>query len=521
MDTVANILIAAAARKPDDVALIDGTRAWTYSSLLDQSSRVAAGLLSVGFKAGDRIATVMQNRAELAILHWATQLAGLVITPLNWRVTGKELDYFVKDSGARGIVFDDVAQDAVHACAVAANRTLITVDLSGRWGLKFDDLQKHAPLVVGDSPDAFTHSVMLYTSGTTGPGKGVPRSHRCERAAAIAHIGQNLVPFRDRTLGVMPLYHTMGVRLLLVMGLVGGIFICQRRFDATTAINLIEEHRVTSLYLVPTLYHDLLANNAFSSEKVASVSRLGFAGASMTDGLLKRLGTSFSPDLIVNHYGSSEIYTFSIDQNAAAKPGSAGKAGLNGELRVVEIALRDPQKTVPVGQEGEIIARLSSDEAFSGYWNRPDADQKSFANGWYFTGDVGYFDKDGDLFVVGRVDDMMISGGENILPVEIESILSLHPSVSEVAVVGLSDERLGHRITAFVVENIETSARELDEWCRRSELARFKCPKDYIFIHQLPRSPVGKLLRRELKEYSSLEKKSLDGDFSSSTKSRP
>src|SRR5205807_4184360 len=271
---------------------------------------------------------------------------------------------------------------------------------------------------------------------TTARPKGVPRRQHAERAAALAHVAQNLYGRGERTLGVMPLYHTMGVRSLLAMSLVGGSFVCLPRFDAARALAAIERERITNLYLVPTLYHDLVHHAGFATADVSSVRKLGFAGAPMTDGLLAKLQEAFRPDLFVNHYGSSEVYTFTIDQNAPAKPGSAGRAGINQMVRVVRLGATSPDETAPARQEGEVIALLAGDESFEGYWRRPEADAKALRQGWYFTGDTGYFDADGDLFVTGRVDDMIISGGENISPVEIESLLSLHPAVSEVAVVG-------------------------------------------------------------------------------------
>ena len=169
-------------------------------------------------------------------------------------------------------------------------------------------------------------------------------------------------------------------------------------------------------------------------------------------------------------------------------------------IRVVKLDTTDPNATSAPGEEGQIIALASSDEAFEGYWNRPDANAKSFHGGWYFTGDTGYFDADGDLFVTGRVDDMIITGGENVFPVEIESCLSLHPAVSEVAVVGLPDERWGRIVAAFVKRRFAVTEQELDAHCRASGLANFKRPRRYVFVEGIPKSPVGKLLRRKLTE---------------------
>jgi 2-furoate---CoA ligase len=282
------------------------------------------------------------------------------------------------------------------------------------------------------------------------------------------------------------------------MSLIGGTFVCLPRYDAKKALALIEAEQVSNLYLVPTLYHDLVYAREFASTNVSSVRKLGFAGAPMTDGLLKKLDEAFHPDLFVNHYGSSEIYTFTIDQNAAAKPGSAGRAGINQEIRVVKLNATSASDLAAPEEEGEIIALLAGDESFEGYWRRPDADAKSLRDGWYFTGDIGFVDRTGDLFVTGRVDDMIITGGENVSPVEIESALSLHPSVLEVAVVGLPDEKWGKVVTAFVKRKATVGEAELDQFCRTSGLADFKRPRRFVFVDALPKSPVGKLLRRLL-----------------------
>ena len=497
MTDLGRVLVAAAERNPRALAVVDGERRFDYAAWLDTAARLAAGLGSLGLERGDRLAVIMQNRWEMAALHWACQLAGVVAVPLNWRSNAGELDYFLEDSGAAALAFDGSAVDAVAGSARAPRlRRIVTGDVPGGTAEFGDLLRAPAEAAPRASEDDF--SLMLYTSGTTGRGKGVPRTHRAERAAALAHIAQNCYRAGERTLGVMPLYHTMGVRSLLGMPPVGGVFVCQHRFDRDEALRLIEAERVTALYLVPTLYYDLLGSAGFAGADVSSVRKLGFAGAPMAEGLLRRVERAFGPELFVNHYGSSEIYTFTIDQNAAAKPGSAGKAGINQRIRVVEIGADDPERTVAAGIEGEVIASLESEEAFAGYWQRPDADARALKQGWYFTGDVGYCDRDGDLFVTGRVDDMIITGGENVLPAEIESVLSVHSAVAEAAVAGLADERWGQTVAAFVVRSGQVDAAALDAHCRASTLADFKRPREYVFVRAIPKSPVGKVLRRLL-----------------------
>src|SRR5215472_4665266 len=488
--------LASVARDPDALAIVDGDVRLTYSAWYERISALVAGLDALGLEGGDHLVTVLQNRWQAATIHWACQFAGIIVTPLNWRCSAEELDFCVDD--AEAIVYEEVSAAAVRASNQARARRRIAIGEVGSQDLSFDSLIGGSAPTVRPRVTAEAWSVMLYTSGTTARPKGVPRRQRAERAAALAHVAQNLYAAHERTLGAMPLYHTMGVRSLLAMSLIGGAFICLPRFEAGRALELIAAERITNLCLVPTLYHDLLHHPRFAATDLSSVRKLGFAGAPMTDGLLKSLKEAFKPELFVNHYGSSEVYTFTIEQDAPAKPGSAGRAGINQMIRVVRLGAASADDVAAPGEEGEIIALLQGDESFEGYWRRPDGDAKALREGWYFTGDTGYFDGDGDLFVTGRVDDMIISGGENISPVEIESCLSLHPAVSEVAVVGIADERWGKIVCAFVKRRDAVEPEELDQFCRTSGLAHFKRPRRYTFVKAIPKSPVGKLLRRKL-----------------------
>ncbi|MGH8821678.1 MAG: AMP-binding protein [Rhodoferax sp.] len=484
-------------RNPDAVALVDGALRLSYAQWARRIGGVMRGLADLGLKRGDLLLSVLQNRHEAATLHWACQFAGIVITPLNWRAKPDEIDHCLADSGAKAIVYEPVIEVSVAASMLAHNITRVGVGAPQGASLRFDDwlVANGEPLPQATADD---WSLMLYTSGTTGKPKGVPRRQHAERIAALAHVAQNCYGYGEHTLGAMPLYHTMGVRSLLALALLDGRFVCMPKFEAAAALRAIQAERVSHLYLVPTLYHDLLAHPDFPHTDVRSVRKLGFAGAPMNDALLLRLNEAFRPELFVNHYGSSEIYTFSINQAAVAKPGSAGRAGINARLRVVRLDTDSPEQLVAPNEEGQIIADLASDEAFEGYHQRPDANAKSLRAGWYFTGDTGYFDTDGELYVTGRVDDMIISGGENISPVDVESVLSLHPAVDEVAVAGLSDERWGQRVVAFVKRRNTLSAEDLDAHCCGSDLVNFKRPREYVFVTEIPKSPVGKVLRREL-----------------------
>ena len=510
-------LLGAAERYPDREAIVDGPTRWTYEKWFECVRHVAGGLVEVGLRPGDHLVTILKNRWQNASLHWACQLAGIVVTPINWRAKPGEIDFVLRDAEAKAVAFEMATEVAVNDTVLG--RKMPRIAVGGDGDLSFNDLVRCNPIGITEKSRTQDISVMLYTSGTTGRGKGVPRSHHAERASSMAHVVQNKYCQGERILGVMPLYHTMGVRSLLSMALINGCFICQSHFGAEETLMLVEHERITALFLVPTLYHDLLAHESFGSRDLSSVRKLGFAGAPMQEKLLRRVHEAFKPEVFVNHYGSSEIYTFSVETHASKNPGSVGKAGVNQRLRVIKIGSEDPEERVAAGETGQIIADLASDEAFVGYWRRPDADENSLRGGWYFTGDTGWFDGNGNLFLAGRVDDMIIAGGENISPVEIENVLSAHSEVSEVVVVGLADERWGQRVTAFIKARNMISPEELDMFCRSSELADFKRPRDYVFLDEIPKSPVGKVLRRLLVsgDYRMDERVSMDAEDGKAT----
>jgi 2-furoate---CoA ligase len=422
-----------------------------YEELLPRVQRIAGGL---EVEPGERIALVLDNRLETALCYWAAQWAGAVAVPLSWRLSQDELDYCLGDCGARRTIGE---------------------------GDPLPDGPPHPGALARDDRET---ALMLYTSGTTGRPKGVPRSHRADRAAALTQTLQHGYLPHDRTLGVMPLYHTMGIHSLLAMHLVGGCFVPQARWNADQALELIAEQRISSLYLAPTLFYDLLERLRARPADVSSVRAVGYAGAAMTSSLVERCCQALDPEVFVNHYGSTEIYTCTIGAEQREKPGCAGRPALNTRLRLSD--------------EGEICIELSSDEAFAGYWHRPDANEKAIRDGWYHTGDTGHLDEDGDLWIDGRVDDMIVSGGENIHPLEIEDVLARHPGVAEVAVVGAPDERWGHRVVAVLVGDVRPG--ELDRHCLESSLARFKRPREYRFVDSLPKSPSGKILRRVIRD---------------------
>jgi 2-furoate---CoA ligase len=502
----------AVARQPGAEAIVDGGERRTYDAWYGEIRAVAGGLQRTGLNAGDHLVVVMRNRLEMATLYWASHLLGLIFTPVSWRSSADDIAYCIEDAEAKAVAYDGAA--ATNVCEAAArlrfpgDRMIVAADGRGD-GVRFAALRDAPALAgpVGADDDAIC--LMLYTSGTTGRPKGVPRSHRAELAAGVTQVAHHRYRPGESALGVMPMFHTMGVRSLLSSALLNGKLVCMSEYTPGELLRLTAAEHVSSLFLVPTMFHDILREPKFTTTDLRSLARVSYAGMTMAPALVERCLDAFRPEVFINHYGSSEIYTFTICENLRAKPGSAGRAGLNQVIRVVSPdPAADIAADLPVGQPGEIVASMASPEAFSGYWKRPDADAKAIHGRWYRTGDLGQFDEDGELYVVGRVDDMIISAGENIFPEEIEDALVRCSLVAGVAVVGMPDERLGARVVAFVEPaQPDVTSEQLDEACLRGGLARFKRPREYVFVKQIPRSASGKLLRRKLRigEYEPFE----------------
>ncbi len=501
-----------AQRYPERTA-VGGARPFTYREWDARTNQLARALAGLGVRRGDRVALVTANGEPMASTHLAAQKLGAASVPLNVRYSPDELAYCLSDAAPRALLSDDSTSALVRDALVRLERGDAPALLHVGQEPPAKDAAAFEELVAGepDGPlelpvDAQDISVMLYTAGTTGRPKGVPRRQHAEVSAGLAHIVQARYGPGESTLCAMPMYHTMGLRSLVSMVLIGGKLVFAKSPAPVPALEAIERERLSALYLVPTAYWALIAESG-AAEACASVTKLAYAGAAMTESLTVRLAETLHPQVFINHYGSTEIYTFSIEEDAAARPGSAGRPGLLTGLRLVDPDPNrrvGPEEIVQPGEIGEIIASLEADEAFSGYWNRPDANERALRAGWYFTGDLGRVDEQGNLYLSGRIDDMVITGGENVHPLEVEDAIAGCPEVEEVAVAGVPDEKWGQAVTAFVVlaaanDAPEERARRIAEWTRSdSGLASYKRPKRVVVIDQLPKSPVGKILRREL-----------------------
>jgi 2-furoate---CoA ligase len=487
---------------------VGGRDPLTYAQWDARTERVAHALHGLGAGEGTRAVFLLGGGEPLATLHLGAQKARVTSLPLSTRLGVDELAFCIGDCDPALIAVDEATQEIVTQALErvenpppvvwAGNPGDAPTGTPSVWHAAQRAAGSPVPVVPGDDDV----SVMLYTSGTTGRPKGVPRTHRAEHHAALAHLVQTGHAPGEVTLGVMPLFHTMGLRSLLASVLAAGTWVPQAGFDAEQTLDLIAAEQVSALYLVPTIYWSLLQTGRL--EESTSVRRLAYAGAAMTPFVAERLAQSLRPERFVNHFGSTEIYTFTIGPEGAAKPGCAGRAGLFSRVRLVDPRPdASPDEVVAQGETGQVAVSMRSPEAFAGYWRRPDADRKAIRDGWYFTGDLATTDEDGDLWVTGRVDDMINSGGENIYPGEIEDALAASPDLDEVVVVGTPHERWGQAVTAFVVSTsgdapAETVAK-LDLFARESSgLPSLKRPKRIVVVDQIPKSAVGKVLRRQL-----------------------
>ena len=496
-------LLTHAARHHASAAIISRghdstTHRYTWADAERRARRLVRVLEKLGIGEGDRVGTLAWNGYRHLEVYYAAPGMGAVCHTINPRLHPDDIVYIVNHAADK-VLFADLSfvpllagiapaiKDNVrHVVMLCGPEEMPELTLPPGMMLHCHDTLLDAADEdhVWRSFDENTASALCYTSGTTGRPKGVPRTHTADRAGGLGQALHHGYEHGDRTLGVMPLYHTMGIHSLVAMHLVGGCYVPQARWDPGEALRLIEEERITSLYLAPTLFYDLVSEERLAEHDVSSVRALGYAGSAMTSTVVTRCAEVFEPEVFVNHYGSTEVYTFSIGNDQIGKPGCAGRPSVNVRLKL------EPS--------GEICAHLSGDEAFGGYWNRPDADAKAIRGGWYHTGDTGHLDADGDLWIDGRLDDMIISGGENIHPLEVEDVLASHPGVREAAVVGSPDDRLGQRVVAVVVG--DATAEELDAHCLASPLARFKRPREYRLVPALPKSASGKILRRVLRD---------------------
>jgi fatty-acyl-CoA synthase len=485
---------------PSKAAVIDGERSFSYLDLRDRVAAIAGGLRALGVRKGDRLAILSVNRAEYVESLFAAARLGAIAVPLNWRLTAAELAFQVGDSEPLLLLADPTLRalmDALRAQPEA--RTLErVVAFEGEGGLEgahsYEDLTRHpAAEAEGRFDDPW---LILYTSGTTGRPKGAVLTQGTQFWNSI-NIGDAIgLTSADVTLNMMPMFHSGGIGLYTFPTIHhGGTAVLARQFEPEATVRLIEHWGVTAMLAVPAIYLMLLQHEAFQR---ADLSRVRFACGGAPCPLTIIEAFRDRRLLFQQGFGLTETAptcTLVPAADAFRKAGSAGKATLHVEVRVVDEEGRD----VPPGEVGEVWTR--GPNLFSGYWRRPDATAEALAGGWFHTGDLARRDEEGFLYIVDRKKDMLISGGENVYPAEVEDVLYRHPAVAEAAVIGVPHERWGEVPKAIVVRKsgVTLTAEELIAFCD-GKLARYKIPKSVAFVETLPRNAAGKVLKRILRE---------------------
>jgi fatty-acyl-CoA synthase len=496
-----NVLAHHAGRAPDTVLTYFEGEAITYGEMAQRVSALAGGLAGRGLGPGDVVAILSYNCPEFLEALFAANHLGAIAMPINWRLAAAEVRYILEHSGARAIVCDDALLGLADEAAEGLPGDLLRVSIApvDRPGwTTVGDLRSSSPGVAAAGAAGDDIHRLMYTSGTTGRPKGVMLTHANLAWKNLAHVVEFGFTSADLGLACGPLYH-VGALDLTTTSLIaaGAATIVHRAFDAAAVVDEVERSRVTAVWLAPAMVNAIMSLPDIEQRDLSSIRLVINGGEKMPIPLIERIQRVFPAAWFADAYGMTETVsgdTFLDRDSIIAKLGSVGRPCLYLELDLWD----EDGNPVPAGEQGEIVMR--GPKVFKGYWRDEEATATAFAGGWFHSGDIGVRDEDGYLFIVDRLKDMIVSGGENIASSEIERVLYEHDAVLEVAVVGRPDERWGEVPVAYVVlrRGPGTTPDALAEHCR-AQLARFKVPKEFVFLEALPRNPSGKVLKRELR----------------------
>jgi long-chain acyl-CoA synthetase len=500
---LATILRESTLAHPDKPMLKIGPLTLTYQQVDALSGRVADGLKRTGLAPGDTIAVQLPNVPEFVVAYFGALKAGLTVVPLNPLLRAPEIAYHLADSGAQLLItFDAFAEEAAKGVAGAGAVRLYVVSSPGApapaHGIAFDELygEDEAADIEPMSPDAT--AVIIYTSGTTGKPKGAELTHFQMFMAAT--VAADTFAYRDDdvSMAVLPLFHVFGLSSVMNTAVrSGATLVLVPRFDVAAVLDAMEQHRVTVFCGVPTMFVALM--HADQGGRDLSALRICVSGgASIPGEVIKGFEAAYPGAPILEGYGLSETCAVATFNRSAEERRvlSIGKRLWGVEVRVVD----GQDQELPTGQEhvGEIVLR--GHNVMKGYRGRPEATAEAMRGGWFHTGDLGYRDEDDFVFIVDRKKDLVIRGGFNVYPREIEEVLNEHPAVLEAAVIGRPDDRLGEEVVAFISLRPGASAEphEVIAFCKE-RMAAYKYPREVTVLDDLPKGPSGKVLKTELR----------------------
>ncbi|MEO4052480.1 AMP-binding protein [Solibacillus sp. CAU 1738] len=482
-------IVKRAQQFPNQLALIqlDTKEEWTYAQLLQYISSWLHYFTSKQFKQNERIAVLMDNSIHSFAILFACRLANIIYVPLNWRMADEELHAVLQDCTPALLITDEV--NVARGEKLFAHSLLVytTVDI----------VQKELMYTWQNNPNQ--PWMMIYTGGTTGKSKGVVLSYEAVTANAINTVISWGLNDQDCTLNYMPLFHTGGINALsLPVLLAGGTVVIGNKFDAEQAVRALDVYKTTISLFVPTMYQAMVETNYFQQSAFPTVKVFLSGGAPCPKTIYKRFaerGLRFKEGYGLTEAGPNNFY---IDAEVAAnKNGAVGKSMLFNEVKVVN----KRGELCKSGEIGELYVRGS--HVFSMYWNNDEETRNAMCDSWLKTGDLAKFDDEGDYFIVGRKKEMIITGGENVYPQEVEQCLFAQDFVEEVAVIGIPDDIWGESVTAFVVTKAPTEyLEELLKAACAERLGKYKVPKRFYFLPSLPKTVVGKIDKKQLFSYA-------------------
>ena len=500
---------------PDRPAIIFEERRISYSELSDRVQRLAVALRGLGVGPGDTVALIQVNTPHCIEAYFASALLGAIYVPLNFRARPNEFEYMINTADAKVVLAGDRYTGVVDGLRpqLISVKHFVALDGPAEGWAHYDALIAacESEFIFPDFPEEST-TILMYTAGTTGFPKGVMLHHGSFTSYVLNNVSPVDPETEERNLLTVPLYHIAGTQAVMAAVYGGRTLVMQRQFDPKGWMELVQQQQVNRAMMVPTMLKQVLDHPEFTQHDLSSLKVITYGAAPMPIEVITRALTEFPHCQFINAFGQTETaatITALSPEDHKIPPGlpagerakrlkrlsSVGKALADVEMKVVD----DEGAELAPGMPGEIVARGS--RVMAGYWKDEEKTKSTKKGGWIYTGDLGYIDDEGYFFLVGRASDMIIRGGENIAPEEVEGVLNAHPAVDESAVFGISDSTWGEAVAAAVVlkPGAQTPEAELVEWCRQ-RLASFKKPESLVFIEELPRNPLGKVLRRELRE---------------------